>query len=178
MFITLLCLCLNACGSKQEPKPKTLPLVPLDGLIIDPHDDVLKARLVQFLSENKAPTHSTYDYYRIDLDNDKRRDALVLFKSPFGYWCRDHGCALAVFKAQNANFELVNIIEPIRAPLYVHNNTHNGWKEIISRVSGRWTKSRTISLKYDGQQYPNNPEEIHDLYLKSIHGTDIHLAFN
>ena len=41
-----------------------------------------------------------YDFRRVDLNGDGKRDALVLFTNPYGYWCGDNGCSMLVMKAE------------------------------------------------------------------------------
>jgi hypothetical protein len=75
------------------------------------------------------------------------------FKNPYGYWCDTHGCTMLVMRAGNDKFELVNAIQPVRAPLYVSNTESNGWKDIIVRVTGRWDESKDVAMTYNGAQY-------------------------
>lgn len=133
--------------------------VDLSGLPpVDPSDKILKASVEGFLKETGAPVASGYDFNRIDLDSDGRRDALVLFKTPYGYWCDMHGCTMLVMKAGNDEFDLVNAIQPVREPLYISNMQSNGWKHLVARVSGRWDDgAKDVAMAYDGRQYPNNP---------------------
>lgn len=123
----------------------------------DPDDSVMRGSVNAFLQESGAPVSSMYEYSRIDLDRDGRRDALVLFKNPYGYWCDTHGCTMLVLRAGNDKFELVNAIQPIRAPLYVSDSESNGWKDIIVRVTGRWDQSKDVAMTFNGAQYADNP---------------------
>lgn len=113
-----------------------------------------------FLVEMGAPVASTYEFNRIDLDKDGLRDALVLLKSPYGYWCGMHGCALLVLQAENDNFQLVNAVQPIRTPLYISSQETNGWKDLVVRVSGRWDTAKDVALKFNGTQYPADPSTL------------------
>lgn len=126
---------------------------------VDPDDSVMRKAVTAFLTEQGAPISSLYEYNRVDLDDDGRRDALVLFKNPYGFWCGTHGCTMLILKASDDKFELVNAIQPVRAPLYVSEKATNGWRDIIVRVTGRkWDESKDALMAYNGTQYPDNPD--------------------
>jgi hypothetical protein len=126
---------------------------------VDPDDSVMRDAVTAFLTEQGAPISSMYEYQRVDLDGDKRRDALVLFKNPYGFWCGTHGCTMLIMKASDDSFELVNAIQPVRAPLYVSDQQTNGWRDIIVRVTGRkFDDSKDALMAFDGTQYPDNPD--------------------
>ncbi len=126
----------------------------------DPSDYALAQSVKTILAEMKAPLHSTFEFQRLDLNDDARRDALVLFKTPYGYWCGTHGCTMLVMEAHNDHFTLVNSIQPVRAPIYSSDISTNGWKDILIRVSGRWADSKTVAAKYNGTEYPLDPADI------------------
>lgn len=162
-FIAGLCvilsiLSLTACSSTSDVA--TLPLVPMLAEPVDPDDSVMRESVTAFLQETGAPIASMYEFRRVDLDKDGRRDALVLFKNPYGYWCDTHGCTMLVLKADNEKFELVNAIQPVRAPLYVSENKTNGWNDIIINVTGRWSESKHVAMMYNGKNYPDNPDTL------------------
>ncbi len=127
---------------------------------IDPDDKVLIKAISQFLETTKAPAASTYNFVRTDLNEDGRRDALVLFKTPFGYWCGTHGCTMLVLRAHNDYFSLVNAIQPVREPVYISTVKSHGWKNLIVRVSGRWDKAKDVVMVHNGQKYPDNPSNL------------------
>lgn len=127
---------------------------------VDPNDDRMREAVQSFLIHTKAPVSSRYEFQRVDLDADGLRDALVLLKTPYGYWCGMHGCALLVFKAGDDKFTLVNAVQPIREPLYISDRKTNGWKDLIVRVSGRWDRAKNVALKFNGYQYPNDPSNL------------------
>ena len=152
-------LFMAACQSAPKQEVALEPLTPLPK-IIDPNDFQLQQSVLATLKEMGAPLHSNYDYRRLDLNNDGRRDALVLFKTPYGFWCDTHGCTMLVMEAHNDHFTLLNSIQPVRPPIYRTDNETNGWKDIIIRVSGRWDKAKNVAAKYNGQQYPLDPSDI------------------
>jgi hypothetical protein len=157
--ILVTALMLTACANKAPPILPTA-LTPEPVTRIDPEDYVLKLAMKNFLENSEAPISSQYDFSRTDLNNDGRRDALVILKSPYGYWCGKHGCTMLIMRATNNNFVLVNAAQPIREPLYISQNKTNGWSDIVTRISGRWNKAKNVTMRFDGRQYPTNPSNL------------------
>ncbi len=148
--VLLLTACGTCCHREAALTPAPIPST-------DPDDATMRVAVNDFLAETGAPVSSMYEYKRVDLDKDGRRDALVLFKNPYGFWCDQHGCTMLVMKAGDDKFTLVNAIQPVRAPLYVSETGTNGWKSLIIRVTGRWDESKDVAMMFDGTQYPDNP---------------------
>ncbi len=146
---------LAGCGHDAPPTP---PMPPTPAGIIDPSDAQLRASLTQHLQEIQAPAASTYDIKRFDLNNDRRRDALILMKTPYGFWCGKHGCTLLVMQAHNDHFTSAGIIRPLRAPVHILSSTSHGWKDLSVRLSGHeTTNTQNVRLKFDGKSYAGNP---------------------
>jgi hypothetical protein len=160
----LACVLLLLASCASEPKMARAPLIPVPSGPIDPPDAVLRAGVADFLSQSQAPAASGYEFSRVDLDADGRRDALVLFNAPYGYWCDRNGCTMLVLKAGDDRFTLVNAIQPIRAPLYISDSQSNGWKDLIVRVSGRWDPAKDVEMAFNGHEYPSNPDELPPSY--------------
>jgi hypothetical protein len=154
---------LAACGTGQKnSNPETVaeqnPLLPFPyGDARDATDQMLFNSIEEVLALKKAPPNSRFEYTRIDLDGDRRKDALVYMKAPYRHWCGKHGCALLVMKAGLESFELISEVTPIRPPLIVSENRSNGWRDVIVRVDGRWWKTKDVALNFDGESYPHNP---------------------
>lgn len=159
IFLLLLSLpILGACSGLSGDGRQSVDLSDLPP--IDPSDKILAAAVEDFLEETGAPVASGYTFSRVDLDSDGRRDALVLFKTPFGYWCDMHGCTMLVMKADNDDFSLINAIQPVRGPLYISEMRSNGWKNLVARVSGRWDEAKDVAMLYDGEGYPRDPSAL------------------
>lgn len=151
---------LGACQSAPDTREFSDPLTPPPAEVIDPTDYELQQSVKTALSHMQAPLHSTYDVRRIDLNEDGRRDALVLFKTPYGYWCGKDGCMMLVMQAHNDHFTLVNSIQPVRPPIYSSAHSTQGWQDILIRVSGRWDEAKTVAMRFDGHEYPLDPSDI------------------
>ena len=157
LMLALLPLGLYGCGTSSDTQPLTpLPHTKVD----DPTDEALKEALHKFLSTSEAPVASTYKYVRFDLNGDHRRDALVLFKTPYGYWCGINGCTMLVLKAHDKHFTLVNAIQPVREPVYIGMMKTKGWNDILVRVSGRAAKAKDVTIKFDGNTYHSDPSKL------------------
>ncbi len=133
-------------------------LTPLPAGIEEPDDAALKTAVDAFLASGGAPPSSLYDMARIDLNGDRRREALVLFKNPWGYWCDRHGCTMLVFAAGRKEFTLVNSIQPVRGPVWVAATKTKGWRDLVIHISGRWSETKDVLMNFDGRKYPSTPE--------------------
>ncbi|MFN3701371.1 MAG: hypothetical protein ACK4VI_07610 [Alphaproteobacteria bacterium] len=161
MIAGLCAMLLAGCGSSKTEYALKEPLTPLPSPVIDPPDHLLAGSVKAVLKDKGKPLHSEFEFQRIDLNNDGRRDALVLFKTPYGYWCGQHGCTMYVMQAHNDHFSFVSAMDPVRAPVYSSNSQTNGWRDIIVRVSGRVDRAKDVAVKFDGETYyPMNPEDI------------------
>lgn len=166
IMLLMLPLFLGACASE----PQTQTLTPMPRSTQDPPDERLIDALKEFITQGHAPPATGYQYVRYDLNGDGLRDALMLLKTPFGYWCGTHGCTMLVFQAHPGKFTLVNAIQPVQAPVYISTMKSNGWKDLVVRVSGRWTKAKDVAMLFDGQKYPSNPSDLPPFPKKNYSG--------
>lgn len=151
-----LALFLSACSSSGK-SIKTAQLTPMPLPVTEPSDSQLMAFVKSYVEEQQGPANSRFDYTRVDLNGDRRRDALILFKGPHTYWCGWTGCMMIVLKAENETFSLLSELTSVRGPLIVSNLTTNGWKDLVIRVSGTNLPDRNVVMKFDGRSYPSNP---------------------
>ncbi len=151
---------LAACAGGESRHAALNPLTPMPAAINEPSDAQLDVAVKSFLKESHAPAASIYSFRRTDLNSDGRRDALIIFKNPYGYWCGIYGCTMLVMEANEDSFKLVNAVQTVREPIYVSDTKTNGWNEIIMHISGRWTETKDVALQYDGEKYPANPSEL------------------
>jgi len=156
VFLLLMVIGLSACAFSADKAGR----IPVDTTPLDPSDAALKQNIQSFLKEQGAPLHSTYNFARVDLNDDGRRDAIVLLQLPYGYWCDMNGCTALVWEAHDTDFTLINAIQPLREPVYVSQKKTHGWRNIITRVSGRWDKAKDVALPFNGTCYPENPATV------------------
>lgn len=147
------CLFVISCSKDTVQTDMT----PLSGTYNDLSDDVLKNSIEEFLLTKSAPPNSVYEFERVDLNDDGRREALVLFSLPHHYWCGWDGCPMAIFQPHADKFTLLGLVNSVRAPVYLSYRKNNGWKDIVLRVSGARMPDKNVVLKYDGKSYPNTP---------------------
>ncbi len=148
-------------------------LTPMLPPVKDPTTAQMEQAITRFLQESGAPAFAKYQFYRYDLDGDKRRDAIILLQNPYKYWCNIHGCTLIVMKANDHDFTMISKTQPIRAPFFISPERTNGWHDLVVRVSGRWDKTKNVAMKFDGRKYPYNPET-----LPSYAGLAPHVGMN
>lgn len=150
---------LSACGTAQEHVSGG-PLLPLPtGLAVnDPGNDVLMGALEDYIHAAGGPSNSQFEFTRIDLNGDGRREGVVLLKSPHSYWCNENGCRMLVLEAGEERFEMCSEISSVRGPLIVTQARSHGWRDIVARVSGRtgWD-AKDVALRFDGTRYPPYP---------------------
>lgn len=151
--LLLLCLFLSACGGSTSQNSGLTPLPQSTDL----KDEVLFEAIANFLAVRDAPPNSSYDFVRVDLDGDGKREGLVLFKLPHTYWCGWDGCGMAVFKAGAKKFTPMSVINSVRGPVYVRSTGTNGWRDIIIRTSGANMPDKNVVMMFDGRTYPNSP---------------------
>lgn len=158
LLLALISVLLSACGGDRtaSPDPAGEPLLPMPQ-VGEPDDKALKRTIKTYLAEIGAPPSSSYDYSRVDLNNDGRREALVLFRRPYGYWCEDYGCRMLVLEAHDMHFTLAGDIHSIRGPLHVARSKTGDWRDLVVLVDGREDKPKHVALQYDGKRYPNDP---------------------
>lgn len=160
-FVILVFSLFALAGCTASPPPQTVALTPpIPPDTAEPGDAALKRAIARYLSRHGDPAASRYEYTRVDLDQDGRRDALVMMKTPYGHWCGEYGCSLLVFAARGASFEVVNKVHPVRPPLYVSPAAGDGWRDLIVHISGRPApeKAKNVVLRFDGAQYPAIPD--------------------
>jgi len=147
----------SGCASDKESGHGLMPMPEVSSLK-DPGNEQFMAAIAEYVASRNAPQNTRYDFTRIDLDNDGRREGIVLMKAPHQYWCALSGCRMMVFKAYNDGFGLVSEIDPVRGPFTVSDNTTNGWKDIIVRISGRmYAATKDVALQFNGSSYPSQP---------------------
>ena len=157
LFLTLL---LTACAGDDKQMAEATHMTPMPTLkaVRDPGNGEFMDVIAQYVAARNGPNNTRYEFTRVDLNGDGRREGLVMMKTPHKFWCSDYGCRMAVFRAGNDGFSLLSEIEPVRGPLVVLDENTNGWNNIMARVSGRsgWD-AKNVVLRFDGRSYPPQP---------------------
>lgn len=155
-------LLLQACAASTPPaQSDDGPLTPMPMVkpVIDPDNQVFMKAIKDYIEDQQAPLQSRYEFARVDLDNDGRREGIILFTAPRSYWCQLEGCRMVILQAHNDGFSLSSEIAPVRGPITVSaTSRHEGWRDLIVRQSGLLGfRARNTQLRFDGQRYPRAP---------------------
>lgn len=157
---SVLMMFVTGCAGSPDPLPLDNALLPMPerAAIIDPDDGAFMTALDDYIAKIGAPRISRYEFTRVDLNNDGRREGLAMMVSPFHYWCTMDGCAMVVFTASNSGFTFMSTVAPIRGPVHISHATTNGWRDFVVRVSGQegWPAKEAL-LQFDGNNYPAHP---------------------
>ncbi|MCB9991134.1 MAG: hypothetical protein H6867_07110 [Rhodospirillales bacterium] len=158
-ILALLCMILvSGCASTQDNTDDPLTPMPVTQTFNDPDNARFMNAVAEYIHAHGAPGNTQYEFTRIDLNGDGRREGIVLMKSPHQYWCGFNGCSMVVFQAHNDHFELKSEIAPVRGPLMVSDKKTNGWNDIVVRVSGRMNlDTKDVALQFNGNTYPTQP---------------------
>jgi hypothetical protein len=151
-------LAVTACSS-PKPEQRQVMLTP-PSAVIDPSDAALRSAIQTYLASAKAPGFARYQYHRVDLNNDNRRDAVVILHTPYNQWCGQHGCTMVVMKASNTAFTPISTSAPVRTPIYLATTSTQGWRDIIVPVSGRMQGRKDVLITFNGAGYPASPENL------------------
>ena len=125
-LLSLLVITLSACaGSKNKEIQQDTRLTPIPATkaVNDPSNSIFMNAIANYVAAKKAPNNSRYEFTRIDLNGDGRREGIVLMKSPHKYWCEEYGCYMAVFEAHNSGFTLLSEITPVPGRMQAVNAT-------------------------------------------------------
>jgi hypothetical protein len=173
-------LLLSACAGPNagQGKDGSAALTPMPGefgnVVRDPDNGRFMQVAEKYIAAAHGPANSQYQFTRVDLDGDGRRDGLPLLQTPHESWCNFNGCRMAVFKASDTDFKLVSQIGPVRGPLLVANQKTNGWRDIVVRVSGRPTaRAKDVAMRFNGTCYPSLPEAQPAIYASNETGVRI-----
>lgn len=163
---------LSACGTSRQQLSNQDPLLPLpaDFSIHDPGNEVLMASLENYVNTRSGPANTQFQYARIDLNGDGRREGIVIMNSPHSYWCNLDGCTMLVFEAKDDSFIPRSQVAPVRGPLLVSRARSNGWNDIVMRVTDHtnWNNTRDVALRFDGRSYPPRPDHSPPVEIASI----------
>lgn len=143
---------LNACSSGESSTGLT-PFPEKD----EPKDEKLVEAATSYVQSRGAPPNSDYDFARVDLNGDGRREGIILFKLPHTYWCGWDGCGMLILKAGKDDFTPLSTISNVRGPIYISSETNNGWRDIIIRTSGTNMADKNIKLEFNNGNYPQSP---------------------
>lgn len=146
---------LAGCSAPKDPEPHRLVVNYSKSNKSDPTDSMLIDSIQNYVNMRQGPANTRFEYVRIDLNDDGRRDALVMMKLPYSYWCKEKGCRTVIFEAQNDTFEVATELTLVRGPILISENRTNNWKDLIIREDARARDARHVLMKHNGAGYPS-----------------------
>jgi hypothetical protein len=131
-----------------------------------------KALETYIKSQGSNLKETQYRVAEIDLNGDKKKDALVFLEG--SYWCGSGGCSMLIFANKNESFKLVSAISLVRDPVIVSETKTKNWRDIIVHVGGGGGEAKNVALKFNGSSYPTNPSLIKPLASNAkVQGTEV-----
>ena len=152
-FVLVLLLC--ACGSSGHISSH---LTPTPEIIQDPSDALIIPFVEAYVKNRNGPPNTRFDYARKDLNGDGLREAFIMFKGPYNYWCGWTGCEMIILKGRHESFELLTEVNAVRGPMIISDLRTKGWKDLVIRISGANMPDRNVVMRFDGKAYPSSPE--------------------
>ena len=105
---------------------------------------LIKALETYIEKQGANPKETKYQIAEIDLNGDKKKDALVFLEG--SYWCGSGGCSMLVFANKNESFKLVSAISLVRDPVIVSDGKTKNWRDIVVHVGGGGGESKSVAL--------------------------------
>lgn len=88
-----------------------------------------------------------FQFYQIDLNEDGHEEYFVYLVSP--YFCGTGGCTVLLLDRYSELITRFTVMEP---PIYVSQETTNGWRDLLVYSEGAYR-----DLIFDSSTYPSNP---------------------
>ena len=153
--LALITLITAACSSAPDPEPHRLVVNYGAHTNKDPTDKALINSIQQYVNQRQGPANTRFEYVRIDLNDDGRRDAIVMMKLPYSFWCKEEGCRTVIFEADSGSFDVTTEMTLVRGPILISESKTNDWKDIIIREDARARDARHVLMQYNGASYPS-----------------------
>jgi heat shock protein HslJ len=125
----------------------TEPDVDLEAAIRDVYPDYRNQR-----SANPA----RYYYNRVDLNGDRRPDAVVYLTGQD--FCGSGGCTILLFQFTGRGYRAIGTIPASRHPIVVTNSQTNGWNDLIRPTSGGGATLNYSWLRFQRGEYQDQGE--------------------
>jgi hypothetical protein len=110
----------------------------------------LAAAVAAYAASKRMTQQPSYSYALVDLNGDRRKDAVVLLTGPD--WCGSGGCTMLVLRATARGFVKVSGSTLSSAPIRVSKEKSHGWRNLIVD-----TRDKDALMRFDGRRYPLNP---------------------
>ncbi|HEU4828640.1 MAG TPA: hypothetical protein VFT04_05555 [Gemmatimonadales bacterium] len=115
--------------------------------------------MTQFLAhEGAAGADARHVVERIDLNNDRQDDALVLLQSR--RYCNARGCTLLVFERVGDAYQLHSRLLLGRTPLIAAESRTGGWRDLVAPMTSATAGMRLMMMKHTARGYPDDPAQL------------------
>lgn len=121
--------------------------------------ETIESAVTQFLAVERARgADSRHVIELIDLNGDRRDDALVLLQSR--RYCSARGCALLIFEHTDTGYELHSRVLLGRTPLIAAESRTRGWRDLVAPMTTATAGMRLMMLKHTTAGYPDDPAQL------------------
>lgn len=152
----------------KRPKPKKIIEVKLPPVNPDSVEAMIRSnrKIANMLRDNfrklnfRVDTTMTYSYNFIDLNGDKKDEAIVYLEG--NGFCYVQGCSVAVLTKENGEYTLKSALMPADVPIFVSESRTNGWRDLVVTVLPKdYSQPSKRLVRYlsaeDGYGYPADP---------------------
>jgi hypothetical protein len=142
----------------------------------DPAIEAALRRVYEFNNtSNDRDRLPRYLYNRVDLNGDRRPEILLYL---YGQTvCGTGGCNLFIFQEMGReNYRLVTQMSLARNPVVVTHNRTRGWNDLVMFVSGGGMRGQYVTLRFNGQTYPENATDAPRVRANSLLAGTAYLA--
>jgi|SRR5688572_6852687 len=123
------------------------------------HGATLDEAMSRFLAlEHARGAHAAHVTELIDLNGDRRQDALVLMRSR--RYCSGRGCLLLVFEGTAKGYRLNSRLVLGRTPLIATDARTAGWRDLVAPMTTAGAGMRLVVLRHGADGYPANVDQL------------------
>lgn len=141
---------------RPAPAPDRSPPAPTSAAV---RGATLDEALERFLAlENARGGAAEHVTERIDLNGDRRDDALVLLRSR--RYCGARGCLLLVFERVADGYRLNSRLLLGRTPMIATDARTGGWRDLVAPMTTPRAGMRLVVLKHTTGAYPADTERL------------------
>lgn len=118
-------------------------------------DAALEEAFAKEFDLKKGTDSIRYFYNKVDLNDDQTPETFVYLVGPMV--CGTGGCSALLLGENDEGYLVKSRFSLVRTPVFIQDETTNGWKDIVMYVTGGGIESGYHKLKFDGETYPSNP---------------------
>lgn len=162
LFILIITACVFSSCKNQDSKGESIEVdsTEVEEPLVDDYENEEDKRLIDrvenflltdYLDERDLRSISKdqrkFQVSQVDLNNNGQKEIFINLTS--SYFCGTGGCTVLLLDPQ---FNLITEFTVTRTPIYVEDNTQNGWKILKVNSEGKWR-----NLIFENGSYPSNP---------------------